>query len=95
MSKQYFVYIMTNKGRRVLYTGFTSNLVQRVWQHKNGLGVSFTSRYKLDRLMYYEVGQDALSMIAREKQIKDRPRAAKIRLIESMNPAWKDLSEEL
>jgi len=95
MSKQYYVYIITNKGRKVLYTGFTSNLVQRIWQHRNGLGGKFTSKYKLDRLMYYEIGQDALAMIAREKQIKAGSKASKVKLIERMNPAWKDLSDQL
>jgi len=93
MSKEYYVYIMTNKSR-TLYTGVTNNLIRRVYEHKNKLVAGFTSKYNIHFLVYYEAGSDIHSAIAREKQIKGWLRAKKITLIDSMNPAWKDLSEE-
>jgi putative endonuclease len=87
-----YVYIMTNRSR-TLYTGVTSNLQQRVFQHKNKLVAGFTSRYRIDRLVYFEETPDIRDAIAREKQIKGWVRSKKIALIESINPAWEDLSE--
>jgi putative endonuclease len=89
----YFVYIMTNRSK-TLYTGVTSNLMRRVRQHKEEIGSSFTSKYKLDRLVYFERFQDIHNAIEREKRIKGWLRVKKIALIVSVNPAWKDLSEE-
>jgi putative endonuclease len=91
--KYYYVYIMTNKSR-TLYTGVTNNLERRVWEHKNKVIPGFTSKYKITQLVYYEEGSDINVAIAREKQIKGWLRAKKIALIESMNPEWKDLSED-
>ncbi|MCK4403871.1 MAG: GIY-YIG nuclease family protein [candidate division Zixibacteria bacterium] len=91
--KQYYVYIMTNKSR-TLYTGVTSNLIRRVYEHKNKLVDGFTKKYNITKLVYYEVTNEATSAIAREKQIKGWLRKKKIALIESVNPQWKDLSEE-
>ena len=91
MTKQYYVYIMTNRSR-TLYIGMTSDLERRVYQHKHGLLPGFTSRYKMTQLVYYEVGDDVRVAIAREKQLKGWLRAKKIALIESMNPEWDDLS---
>ncbi|MGB2768181.1 MAG: GIY-YIG nuclease family protein [Candidatus Zixiibacteriota bacterium] len=91
--RQYYVYIMTNKSR-TLYTGVTSNLMRRVYEHKNKLINGFTKKYNIDRLVYYEVTSAVTSAIAREKQIKGWLRRKKIALIESVNPQWKDLSEE-
>jgi putative endonuclease len=93
MSKEYFVYIMTNKSR-MLYTGITNNIERRVYEHKNKLIPGFTSKYNITKLVYYEAGSDISVAIAREKQIKGWLRAKKIALIESMNPDWKDLSED-
>jgi putative endonuclease len=88
--KQYFVYIMTNRSK-TLYTGITSNLVKRVYEHKNGLISGFTKKYNITKLIYYETTNDVNSAIEREKQIKGWLRKKKIALIESANPEWKDL----
>ncbi len=91
--KQYYVYIMTNRSK-TLYTGVTNNLLRRVFEHKNKLIKGFTKKYNITKLVYYEVTNEVSSAIAREKQIKGWLRKKKIALIESMNPTWKDLSEE-
>jgi putative endonuclease len=93
MTKNYYVYIMTNKSR-TFYTGVTNNLERRVYEHKHKLIEGFTKRYNITLLVYYEVGTDVREAIAREKQVKDWRREKKIALIESMNPEWKDLSAE-
>jgi putative endonuclease len=84
---------MTNKSR-TLYTGVTSNLMRRVHEHKNKLIEGFTSKYNIHILVYYESTSNVHAALAREKQIKGWLRSKKIALIESMNPKWKDLSEE-
>ncbi|MCU1285189.1 MAG: excinuclease subunit [Acidobacteriales bacterium] len=84
---------MTNRSRN-LYVGVTSKLMIRAIQHKEGTYGGFTSKYKLDRLVYYEVFTQVQNAIAREKQLKGWSRIKKIGLIVSINPAWKDLSEE-
>ena len=94
MNQQYYVYIMTNKHHTVLYTGVTNDLVRRVHQHKTGLESTFTGRYNVTKLVYYEVCEDPRSAISREKQIKAGPRRKKLDLIESMNTDWQDLSED-
>ncbi len=91
--KQYYVYIMANR-TRMLYTGVTNNLERRVYEHKHSITPGFTSKYNLNRLIYYEVYADIREAIAREKQIKRWLRAKKITLIESDNPKWEDLSAE-
>ncbi len=88
----YFVYIMTNRSR-TLYVGVTNNLVRRAREHKTG-GAGFTAKYKLDRLVYFERFEDVHNAIEREKRIKGWLRIKKIALIVSVNPAWRDLSEE-
>jgi putative endonuclease len=88
--KQYYVYIMANKSR-TLYTGVTNNLEQRVYEHRHRMGSGFTTKYSIDRLVYFEVFSDVRDAIAREKQIKGWLRAKKIALIESVNPNWQDL----
>ena len=93
MSKEYYVYIMTNKSR-TLYTGVTNNLMRRVYEHKNKLVAGFTSKYNIQFLVYYEMTTDVHVALAREKQIEGWLRAKKVALIDSMNPTWKDLSEE-
>jgi len=91
--RQYYVYIMTNRSR-TLYTGVTNNLPRRVYEHKNKLINGFTKKYNITKLVWYEVTNEVTSVITREKQIKGWLRKKKIVLIESMNPEWKDLSEE-
>ena len=89
--KSYFVYILASKSR-VLYTGVTSDLEQRVHRHKNKSTPGFTARYNISRLVYFEETNDVHAAIGREKQIKSWRRSKKVSLIESMNPAWVDLS---
>ena len=88
----YYVYILTNKSG-TLYVGVTNDLERRVYEHKHGAIDSFTKRYKLDRLLYYDVAPDAQSAIVREIQIKGWVRRKKIELIKSMNPRRRDLAE--
>lgn len=95
VGKSYCVYIMTNVHNTVLYTGVTNNLIRRVYEHKNGLGSVFVKKYNVHKLVYYEQGNDVNAAIAREKQIKGGSRKKKIDLINKMNPAWKDLYEEI
>jgi len=95
MEKDYYVYMMTNTHNTVIYTGVTSDLVGRVWQHKNKEDPnSFTSKYNCNRLIYYAETNDSLAAIEEEKRIKSGSRANKIKLIESMNPNWDDLSKK-
>ena len=91
--KQYYVYIMTKRSK-TLYIGVTNNLQRRMYEHKHHLMAGFTSKYDLTRLVYFEETSDVNIAIAREKQIKGWLRAKKVALIESMNPDWRDLSEE-
>ena len=95
VGKEYCVYIMTNMHNTVLYTGVTNNLARRVYEHKNGLGSAFVKKYNVHKLIYYEVGDNIQSVLAREKQIKGGSRQKKINLIKSLNPEWKDLFEEI
>ena len=93
--KQYYVYILFSKKNGTLYVGVTSDLVKRVWQHKNKLVKGFTQKYNVDKLGYYEISNDINSAIAREKQLKGGNRQAKLDLIEINNPDWNDLYYEL
>lgn len=93
--KQYFVYILTNKNNTVLYTGITSDLLARIWQHKNKICSGFTSKYNTHKLVYYEIFEDAYEAIYREKRIKKWRRKWKERLINEMNPNWVDLYKKL
>jgi putative endonuclease len=96
MGKTYCVYIMNNRKHGAVYVGVTSDLLGRVWQHQNhAFKGSFTDRYDCDRLVWYEVHDDPESAIIREKRIKDWKRAWKDRLIEEMNPNWRDLSKDI
>ena len=92
---QYYVYIMTNKGNTVLYTGVTNDLIKRVYEHRNKITKGFTSKYNAGKLVYFETYDDPINAIRREKQIKAGSRAKKINLVEKANPEWKDLYEEL
>jgi putative endonuclease len=91
--QSYFVYIITNRSK-TLYVGVTNNLERRMWEHKHFSGSEFARRYKLDRLVYFESFDDIRKAIDREKQIKGWLRIKKIALIVSMNPAWRDLTED-
>ena len=91
MQKLPAVYIMASKRNGTLYTGVTSNLIQRVWQHKNNLIEGFTKRYNVHLLVWYEIHNEMNSAIVREKQIKEWKREWKLRLIEESNPDWDDL----
>ena len=95
MSKTGFVYIMTNAYNTVLYTGVTSDLLKRVWQHKEGVVDGFSKHYNVKKLVYYEACDDITGAIAREKQIKGGSRQKKLELIRAMNPDWRDLYYDL
>lgn len=95
MSKQYYVYIMTNKINTVLYTGITGDLIKRVYEHKQKMVEGFTKKYNINKLVYYEICNDPENAIAREKQIKAGSRKKKIGLIEGKNPEWNDLYKEM
>ncbi len=90
-----YVYITANKRNGILYIGVTSNLIKRIWQHKNKLVDGFTNKYDVSLLVYYEEHNDIKEAIQREKRIKKWERAWKLRLIEEMNPNWKDLYDEI
>ncbi len=90
-NKQAAVYILASKKNGTLYTGVTSDLIQRIWQHQQNLTEGFTKKYQVHYLVYYEIFEDMYSAITREKQIKAGSRANKIKLIEKQNPYWKDL----
>jgi len=92
--KQPAIYIMASKRNGTLYTGVTSDLVKRVWQHKNDLVEGFTQKYSVHMLVYCELADDMGAAIAREKQIKGGSRVKKLALIKSMNPGWRDLYED-
>ena len=92
----YYVYILTNKNNNVLYTGITRDLIRRVYEHKSHVdNNSFTAKYKVDRLVYYEETSDVKAAIEREKQIKSWSRSRKVGLIFEKNPHWVDLYNQL
>lgn len=95
MSKVGYVYILTNTQNSVLYTGVTSDLAKRIWQHKHKQISGFTNKYNIEKLVYYEACEEIGEAIAREKQIKGGSRKKKIALVESMNPQWRDLYEDI
>ena len=95
MYRQYYAYIMSNKANTVLYTGVTGDLIKRVYEHKQKITEGFTKKYKVNKLVYYEIFGDPENAIAREKQIKVGSRRKKIALIKSKNPKWKDLYNEI
>jgi putative endonuclease len=95
MTGNYFVYIMTNMANTVLYTGMTNDLNRRVFEHQQGQGSRFTAKYKTKKLVFYDRFDKAVDAISAEKRIKAGPRKKKIELINSMNPEWKDLYQEI
>ena len=90
---EYYVYIMTSRSG-TLYAGMTNDLAQRVAEHKQGLGFKFTTDYRIDQLVHYEVFSDVREAFSREKEIKGWSRAKQIALVDSANPGWNDLAEE-
>jgi putative endonuclease len=95
MNNEYYIYIITNKSNKVLYTGVTNDLKKRIFEHKEKLVEGFTKRYNLSKLLYYEICNDVQNAISREKQIKDGSRQKKIDLINSVNNKWRDLYNDL
>ena len=93
--KTYWVYLLASRRNGTLYIGVTNNLSRRVWEHKEGAVKGFTQEYGVKLLVYYESYPDVRDAIQREKNIKKWPRRWKIDLIQSMNPEWRDLYEEL
>jgi putative endonuclease len=95
LSKQYYIYTLTSESNSVLYVGFTNDLKRRVYEHKNHLVEGFTSRYRINKLVYFETCSDVNSAITREKQIKKWLRRKKVELIQGDNPEWQDLYDSL
>lgn len=95
MVRNYYVYILTNKYNKVLYTGVTNCLERRIYEHKQKIIAGFTKKYNVDKLVYYEIFNDVSYAILREKQIKGITRNKKIELINSMNKDWEDLYKHL
>ena len=97
MQKEYnfYIYILTNYSKTVLYVGFTNNIIRRIIEHKNNLGCKFTRKYKLKQLIYFEQCEDVYRMMEREKEIKRWRREKKINLVKSVNPNLNDISGKL
>ena len=93
--KNYYVYILSNKPLGVLYIGVTNNLIRRIYEHKNDIVEGFTKKYKLHKLVYYEITENIESAILRENQLKNWHREWKINLIESLNSNWDDLYNKI
>ena len=95
MNKHYYVYILASQRYGTLYVGVTSDLVKRVWQHREGVVDGFTKKHNIKRLVWFEAHEDVIAAITREKQIKKWNRSWKIKLIQAKNPYWQDLYDEL
>ena len=95
MQRQPAVYLLTNKPDGTLYIGVTGDLRRRVWEHKNKVIKGFSEKYNLTRLVYFELHEDMHQAISREKQLKAASRSTKIELIESSNPDWEDLYQDI
>ena len=93
-TRHYYIYLLTNQNNRVLYTGVTNDLSRRLHEHRQKLVKGFTAKYNMDKLVFFEVTSDVQAAIAREKQIKGWVRVKKNALVESMNPTWRDLSQD-
>ena len=91
MGKLFCVYMMASRRRGTIYIGITSNLVKRVWEHREGVVEGFTKQYNVKKLVWYEVHEDPVEAITREKRLKEWRRSWKIDLIEATNPYWRDL----
>jgi putative endonuclease len=94
MNKTYYLYMMTSRSRVVLYTGVTNSLERRYWFHTNAMNRSFTKRYQVDRLVYYESFDRPRDTISREKEIKGWRREKKNNLVRTLNPKWEDLGKK-
>ena len=90
-----FIYILTNKANTVLYTGVTNDLKRRIYEHKEKMIKGFTSKYNVTKLVYYEIFNSIVTAIEREKQIKSWSRNKKLKLINELNPTWKDLYDDI
>lgn len=95
VTKNGYVYILTNKNNTTLYTGVTSELKKRIYEHREKLVEGFTKKFNLSKLVYYEVSESILTAIEREKQIKNFSRQKKMALVRTENSEWRDLYEEL
>jgi putative endonuclease len=95
MDKQYYVYILASRKNGTLYIGITSDLIRRIWEHKNKVVEGFSNKYGVDKLVYYEIFDDPESAIKREKRLKSYKRKWKIDLIEKSNPRWRDLYPDI
>ena len=95
MDKNYYIYILASKKNGTLYIGISNDLLKRVWQHKNKQQEGFTKKYDVDKLVYYEIFNDSINAITREKRLKKYSRKWKMNLIEKHNPEWKDLYDDL
>jgi len=93
MKESYWIYIMINKNNTVNYTGVTNDLIRKVWEHKNKIFKGFTSKYNINKLVYFEEYYDILEALRREKQIKGWTNKKKMDLIKTINPEFKDLYE--
>ena len=91
----YYIYIISNWNNKVIYVGMTNDLERRIYEHKSKIFEGFSKKYNLNKLVYYEYTNDVNAAIRREKEIKKWRREKKNKLIESMNPEWKDLAEEI
>ena len=95
MKEKFYVYIMAKARNSTFYVGVTSDLARRVWEHKNKVTEGFTEKYEIKSLVYYEIFDDAENAFRREKRLKKWNRTWKMRVIEEMNPDWKDLYEDV
>lgn len=95
LTKQYYVYLLTNFNNKVIYAGVTNDLKRRIYEHKNKSFDGFTSKYRVDKLVYYEICEEIEGAILREKQIKGGSRQKKVELIIKFNPRWDDLYDKL
>ncbi len=95
LTKQYYLYFLTNLNNKVIYVGVTNDLKRRVYEHKNGLIEGFTQKYCVNKLVYYEICEEIEGAILREKQIKGGSRKNKNDLIARFNPEWEDLSNKI
>ena len=95
MDKKFYVYLLTKERNSTFYTGLTSNLPKRIWEHKNEVADGFTKRHGIKQLVYYEVFDDYENAARREKRLKRWPRQWKMKIIEEMNPNWNDLYEDI
>ncbi|MGC8690597.1 GIY-YIG nuclease family protein [Caldisericum sp.] len=93
--KKFYVYILSNKYNNVLYVGITNDLKRRTYEHKNKFIDGFTKKYNVNKLVYYEIYNDPINAITREKQLKDFRREKKVRLITEFNPNWEDLYQKI